>query len=83
MQVPSLSVPGAPKGAPDSSSGSFRTRSSRRPPGLSTPADPARPMAGLRRPMLLLGAIWLLGVIAIGAVVRFESRVDTTGAPRS
>ena len=35
-------------------------------------------MAGLRRPVLLLGAIWLLGVIALGAVVWFESRVDAT-----
>ena len=33
---------------------------------------------GYGRAMLLLGAIWLFGLVAIGAVVEFERRVDET-----
>ena len=46
MQVPSLSVPGAPRGAPDSSSGSFRTRSSRCLPCPRPRADPGQADGG-------------------------------------
>jgi diguanylate cyclase (GGDEF)-like protein len=38
----------------------------------------AQRLGGLGRPALLLAGIWTLGLIALGAVVAFESRADQT-----
>jgi diguanylate cyclase (GGDEF)-like protein len=41
-------------------------------------ARAAARLSGLGRPALLLAGIWALGLIALGAVVAFESRADQT-----
>lgn len=41
-------------------------------------ARAAARLRGLGRPALLLAGIWALGLIALGAVVAFESRADQT-----
>src|SRR3954468_18203333 len=41
-------------------------------------ARAARRLSGLGRPLILLAGIWALGLIALGAVVAFENRVDET-----
>jgi diguanylate cyclase (GGDEF)-like protein len=38
----------------------------------------ARRLSALRRPVVLLAGIWALGLIALGAVIVFEKRVDQT-----
>jgi diguanylate cyclase (GGDEF)-like protein len=57
-------------GAPD------RHRGGRKSPGAVN--HPVRGVSGYGRAALLLAGIWLLGLVALGAVIEFERRVDET-----
>jgi diguanylate cyclase (GGDEF)-like protein len=47
---------------------------------MSTASDPVTPARRARpgRTVLMLGGIWALGLLALGSIVFFENRVDTT-----
>jgi diguanylate cyclase (GGDEF)-like protein len=72
-----LPTPAVHEGAP-ASAGARSRASSRSGRTVRLPSDDAPRAFGFRHPALLLGAIWLLGTVALGAIVQFQSRVDET-----